>query len=306
MHRIVLYFLLAGMLSLSACAEEKPSNLTKPNILSSIKPVHAIVVAIAGEHVNSDQLIPDFSSPHHYVFKPSDIRKVKRADIIFRIDEHFESILNPILTSASKQSKIVSLAENTKIHLLSLSGEHSHDGHTDENHNAADMHIFTSPKNAIVMAQTITESLSKLDPEHADDYKKNYQLFNERILTTSKEIQSYLAPLNDTPYIVFHNSWQYFADYFGLRKPNIISHQEGMTAGAKTLLNTRNEISSENIRCIFSDSTISAKQITALTKGLVIHNTRTDVLAEQLPINQNTYVDWLNNMGQKVKICLEK
>lgn len=306
MHRIVLYFFLVGMLSLTACTEEKSTKLTKPTILSSIKPVHAIVVAIAGDHVTSEQLIPDFSSPHHYVFKPSDIRKVKRADIIFRIDEHFENILNPLLTKASNQSKIVALADNPAIHLLAISGEHSHDTHAEDDHNAIDMHIFTSPENAIIMAQTITEKLSKLDPKHATDYQTNYQLFNDNILKVSTKIQSDLTPLKDKPYIVFHNSWQYFGEYFGLRKPKIMQSQEGMSAGAKTLMKIRDEISSENIHCMFSDATISQNKIKALSKGLSIHNIKTDVLAEQLPINQDTYIHWLKDMGSKVKNCLEK
>lgn len=302
MRGIVLYFFLAGMLSLSACSDEKSSKL---RVLSSIKPIQAIVIAIAGDHATSHQLIPDSASPHNYTFKPSDMRKVTSSDIIFRIDEHFEVMLNSVLKSVSDQSKIISLAENPAIHLLPLAGGHSHANHSNE-HESVDMHIFTSPENSIAMAQIIANSLSKLDPKNTQNYKNNLQQFSKKVLRVSRKIKSELAPFKDKPYIVFHNSWQYFGEYFGLQKPKILHLQEGISAGAKTIVNARNEIISKNIHCVFSNPSISSKRISTLTEGLTIKSVEIDVLARQFPISQDTYIDWLEHVGQQVKNCLKE
>ncbi len=82
--------------------------------------MQSIVLAILGDQlenqVSSFQLIPDYSSPHSASFKPSDIRQVSQADIIFRIDEHMEVMLNPLFEK--HQEKLISLAEIEGISLI--------------------------------------------------------------------------------------------------------------------------------------------------------------------------------------------
>ena len=103
MRRIVLYFAVLGILSVFISAASAEPYKTKIKVLSSIKPIQSIVLAIAGGHVDSAQLIPDYASPHAYAFKPSDMRKIKKADIIFRIDDHFEVMLNQLFENVADQ-----------------------------------------------------------------------------------------------------------------------------------------------------------------------------------------------------------
>jgi len=310
MRRIVLYFFLLGILSLSACNQEKSSELT---VLTSIKPVQSIVLAIAGEHIKSQQLIPDYASPHHYAFKPSDIRKIKAADLIFRIDEYFEVMLNPALENLSDQSHIIALAENPDIHLLPMTDKHEH---TDEsNHESAkdhdsrlhentDMHVFTSPANAIVMATEIAEALSKIDPKNKQNYQKNLQTFTQNLQQESDLLKEKLAIVSHKPFIVFHHSWQYFGEYFDLQKPSVVDLQEGITAGGKTLLATREAIVSNNIQCVFSDPSINDARVNTLVEGLKVKTAKIDVLQSDMVLDQFTYINWLNKMGAEISSCL--
>lgn len=302
MRRIVLYFLWLGIFSLAACNKEESSKLT---VLSSIKPVQAIVLAIAGENITSQQLIPDSASPHHYAFKPSDLRKVAEADLIFRIDEHFEALLNPVLKGLSKQSKTVSLSKSPGIKLLPLGGNHSHDEHDEDR--AFDMHIFTSPENVIVMAKAIAEALSKLDPNNAQNYQDNAEKFTNNVRQTSTKVRLELAPLSDKPYVVFHSSWQYFSTYFGLQSPKVVSLQEGIIAGGKTIKKIRDEIASERIQCVFKGPDISSSRVNVLTEnmhGLSIKSVEIDVLGRDIAISEDSYIKWLEYMGSQVKNCL--
>jgi len=304
MRRIVLFFLLTGVIFTPAFTQEKPSKI---KVLSTIKPVQSIVSAIAGDLVDSHQLIPDYASPHNYTFKPSDIRKIIKADLVFRIDEHFEMMLNPAFDNLADQSRLISLAENPGINLLTTTGGHNHgDKHEGAGgeHDNIDMHIFTSPDNAIVMAQQITKHLSKADPENASSYQKRLQKFSQRVHQKIDQIKAELKPFKAKPYIVFHNSWQYFATYFGLQKSHIVDLHEGVSAGAKTIKGIRSKITSEGISCVFNGPNISKARINSLTKSLNVKSVEIDVLAQQFPAGEDTYINWLNYMGQQVKACL--
>ena len=319
MRRIVLYFVLLGILSLSACNKEKSSKLA---VLASIKPVQSIVFAIGGDNIQSQQLIPDYASPHHYAFKPSDSRKIKAADLIFRIDEHFEVMLNAALNNLPDQSHVIALAENPDINFLPISGRHSHEEeskheeesrHEDEgvggeigSHEQTynDMHVFTSPANAVVMAREIAEALSKTDPKHKQYYHDNLQTFIQSVQQTSDALKEKLASVSHKPYVVFHHSWQYFGEYFDLQRPSIIDLQEGVTTGSKTLLATRKNIVSNNIQCVFSDPSISEARVNTLIEGLNVKTAMVDVLQSDIPLDQFTYINWLKKMGDEISLCL--
>jgi len=309
MKRIVLYFILLGILSLSGCNQEKSSKLA---VLTSIKPVQSIVLAIGGDNIQSQQLIPDYASPHHYAFKPSDSRKIKAADLIFRIDEHFEVMLNPALKNLPDQSHVIALAENPDIKLLPISGRHSHkeeskhekEGVEEHEQKNSDMHVFTSPANAIVMATEIAKALSKIDPKHKQNYHDNLQTFTQTVQQTSDSLKEKLASVSHKPYVVFHYSWQYFGEYFGLQHPSIIDLQEGVTTGSKTLLATRKNIVSNNIQCVFSDPSISKARVNTLIEGLDVKTAKVDVLQSDIALDQLTYINWLKKMGDEILTCL--
>ncbi len=310
MRRIVLYFFCLGILStlsgfvgttVVASAESYKNKIT---VLSSIKPVQMIVFAIAGEHIDSEQLIPDYISPHDYSFKPSDIRKIKRADLIFRIDEHFETVLEVTLKSVFEslqyKPQVISLAENPNIKILPVAGGHKHGG----GHDHEDLHIFTSPLNALVMAEEIADELIKMDRNNASFYQKNLQAFKLSVTDEVERLHLKLKAVKGKPFIVFHHSWQYFGEVFGLQKPKTIDLHEGISAGVKTVMNTRKAIASEDIHCVFSNPEISGKRIEVLTENLNVRSVEIDAMGRGLAVDKNSYVIWLDRMGMQVRKCL--
>ena len=304
----------------------------KPKIITSIKPIQAIALAIGGESVEIEQLIPDYASPHDYSFKPSDIRKIKLADIIFRIDEHMETQLNGVFDNIENDSvSIVSLADVEGLKLLNALDnhydhvddkqhddenqghsahdddvEHGHDAKHDEHSppNSIDYHLWTSPKNATLMANQIAKSLSTLDAKNSALYQQNIEKFYEKVKAESEKIASKLAPFKHKPYIVFHNSWQYFADEFGMQAPIVVDMHEGISSGAKTISKLRDRIVKENINCVFYDSSISVGRLNVITEKA--KTVEIDVLAKSIALDQMTYIKWLVQMGNKIESCLAK
>lgn len=320
MRAIVLFFLLAGMLSLqlSLPLSAYAAGAKKINIVNTIKPIQALVLAIAGDRVNSDQLIPDYASPHFYSFKPSDLRKIKKANVIFRIDESMEMMLNPAFKNASPQAKLISLADFSEVKLLHVIEEHdSHDhssDHNSEEHKEhgdhiqnMDMHIWTSPDNAIAMSKQIAQVLGESDPENKGYYDDNVKQLIHQIKATSLEIESQLKTVKNKPYIVFHDSWQYFSQYYGLQKSTQVSLHEGIAPGAKTLPKIRKQIQSKNIHCLFSKPGMNPKWINALTEGLEhVKSVEIDVIASSLKMSDQMYIQWLHNMGKQITSCLSE
>ena len=300
---------------LSACGEnDKPEqNIqkteTKLRIVTSIKPIQALVIAIAGEHAVSEQLIPDYASPHNYSFKPSDIRKVQDADVVFRIDEHMEVPLNTVFRNLDQNIQLISLAETKGLTLLELNdSQHEHENHESDsksdhnNHESIDFHIWTSPKNSLLIATSISEILSKLDAKNVKSYKLNLEKFSESLNEATTIISSSVSKYKNTDYIVFHNSWQYFANEFGLKKPIVVDLHEGISSGAQTISKLISLIEQQDIRCVFYDASVNKSRLKLLTEKTNI--SEIDVLAKAIKINQSSYISWLNNLANQVETCL--
>ena len=170
MKRIVLFFVVIAALSSSlATADEKPL------IVSTIRPIHALVTAITGENADTQQLIPDFASPHQYSLKPSEVRLLNKADLVVRIDDHLETFLEKSMRSIDAE-KLVTLSGVEGLTLLSANHDHDdhektahkEESHEDEHHHdeaqhdeleaeTTDYHLWLSPKNAMLMATYIRD-----------------------------------------------------------------------------------------------------------------------------------------------------
>ena len=310
MRHIVPLFITLGLFI--SCTQTTASKL---NVVSTIKPVHSIVVALAGDLVNHSQIVPDFSSPHDYSFRPSDIRKIKHADIIFQIDENMEAILQPALALKAKETPLVSLVDEAEIKLLPMIQKGSKDSanienneekkHQGHHHGNVNYHVWTSAKNTLLMAQAIKKALAKKDPKHAGQYQENLEQFTRSLQSTDQQISQQLKGLDNKPYIVFHNSWPYFAKDYNLQEPRAISLHEGVSLDVKTLINIRKTIKMDKVGCVFSGSEVNPKQLAVLIENLPVKTSEIDVLQRHYPLTKKTTTDWFKGIAQKVKTCLE-
>ena len=61
------------------------ANAKEPNVVVTIKPVHALAAAILDGVAKPKLLLEGASSPHSYAMKPSDAEALSNADAIVRV-----------------------------------------------------------------------------------------------------------------------------------------------------------------------------------------------------------------------------
>ena len=277
------------------------------NVVVTIKPIEALVLAIAKDTVNMQRLLPDYASLHDYHFRPSDIRKLHNADLIFRIDEDMESFLTPLFKTL-KKTDIISLADNPDIQLHSFKAtdeqhaDHHHGSH--HHHHSKDLHIWMSPQNGIVMAKAISQELAKKNPLYADFYAKNLATLTQKIEQFTQDFSRKSKAFHKKSYIVFHDAWFYFSQSFHLNKLATISLHADIQAGAKTIHDTRQIIAESHASCLFSQPNFRPKTVNILVEGLTIKTAKIDALASHLKTSPNLYLDLLNDTAQQVTQCL--
>ncbi len=259
-----------------------------------------LVVAIAGEHLTSSQLIPDNASPHHYSLKPSDIKKLHQARLIFRIDEDLEGFLNQPLQQLEQKTPVISLAEQQGIKLITLNEQAAADH---QHHRHHDLHIWLDPDNAIAMAQIISKQLSRIDPQHKQDYQNNLAQLVENIKNKDAELKKKLMPIQNKAFLVFHNAWGYFESHYGLKNVTVVSRNTINQLGISKIQKTRQLIKNNHIECLLIDPNSKTDIVDTLTSGSSAKVTQSKILGEGIPLNINSYINLIESIADGFLNC---
>ncbi len=171
--------LIFSLCFLCGCGEYKDNN-DRLTIVTTVFPQYDFVKKItAGTDAEIKMLIPPGFEPHSYDPSPADIVLTKKCDLFIGIGGESEAWAERLISSAGLgDEKIIYLMDTVPL-LESESGHgdshHSH-AHTHDDHDHGhihDEHIWTSPKNAILIVNRLGELICSIDPEKSALYMKN-------------------------------------------------------------------------------------------------------------------------------------
>jgi zinc transport system substrate-binding protein len=216
------------------------------NICVTIKPLHDLVSTItAGIHIPS-LLIEQSTDLHTYQLKPSDMRKLQNADIVFLIHQNFEQFSSHITNTIKPSTRVAELSKATNLEIKYVNGKHS------SKH--PDYHIWLSPINAKLMLGYITHILSKQDPVNQARYQHNHDQALATLNALDNRLKSKLSSYHNVSFITTHNAYQYFTDNYQLNNLGSVlnhDHEHGVSGQAISAID--HFITQHRPKCIFTD-----------------------------------------------------
>ncbi len=263
-HKIIYYCLIiftAIMLSNRLNAAEKPS---KPiPVFVSIQPQAYFVKRIGGDRVTVDVLLHAGKNPATYAPSPAQMLKLVKARVYFRIGVPFENFLVPKIASASEHIRIVDTRTGIRLRRMGGSNHHQEVGN--------DPHIWMSPVLVKIQAETIYKTLVSLDPEGRIEYAKGLNSFLYDLDELHKKISQALANVKGKSIFVFHPSFGYFADTYGIRQ--LAVEMEGKAPKGKKISIFIKKAKKERVHVIFVQPEFdhsAASKIASAIDGVVV------------------------------------
>lgn len=290
-------------------------------VLTSIKPLQLIAAAVQDGVGEPDVLLPPGASPHHYALRPSDVRRVRDADLLYWIGPDMEGFLPRVLESRDKpQVAVQNLPGMTLRHFGDSHDEHDHDhdehdhGHEhasdelghDHDHRpgSLDAHLWLAADNAKVIAARMAADLAKLDAANADRYAANLQAFEARLEALDGRIRPQMAALQGKPYFVFHEAFDYFEAAYGLKHAGVFSVLTEVQPGARHVAAMRKTLQQAGPSCVFSEPPLRPRLAETLSAGLPVKLAELDALGGTLPANASGYEQLLENLAAGFAQCL--
>lgn len=231
----------------------------KISVVATTFAPYDFVREIVGDKADISMLLPPASESHSYEPTPQDIIKIQNCDVFIYVGGESDEWVNEVLDSMdTSKMKIVTLMD-----CVTVVEEEIIPGMEDEEEEAEeaggeeapeyDEHVWTSPKNAKLIVQKLSDTLSGVDAANAAVYEQNTAAY----LTKLDELDAAFQAVVDGAVrktIVFGDRFpfRYFVDAYGLEYsaafPGCSTETEPSAATVKFLID---KINDENIPVIF-------------------------------------------------------
>lgn len=276
---------------LSACASQ-----AKPLVLSSLKPLTLIAQEITGVTADVDTLLPASASHHDYPLKVSDYARLQKADVVLWVGPELESFLQKP-TANLPAAKIITAYDLAGMHWpAQVSAAAAHDDH----HHAQDPHLWLDPRNAVLVAQAVTEKLVQIDSPNAKQYRTNLQLFTVKMKKLDEKLQVSLKPVAGVGFAVYHEGFAHFVGRYGLHQLDYVALTPEQKPGAKHMHQLRDSLTKEG-RCLFLEPYNDMQATRDLAQELHLHLGTLDALGTQ---GATSYAQLLEQMAAAFSACL--
>ena len=299
--------------------------LAEVRLLTSIKPLQLIAAAVQDGLGTPEVLLPPGASPHHYALRPSDVRNLREADLLYWIGADLESFLPRVLAGRSKPSVAVQdLAGMSLRHFGDSHDAHKEEGHDEhehhEDHESAevadehdhdhrpgtlDAHLWLLPANARVIAGKMAADLAAVDPANAARYQANAKAFGERLSALDTRLKKRLQGLKGKSYFVFHEAYDYFEAAYGLEHAGVFSIASEVQPGARHVAAMRERLQQAGPTCVFNEPPVAPRLSKTLTAGLPVTLAELDAMGGALPVDASGYETLLERMAESLAGCLE-
>jgi zinc/manganese transport system substrate-binding protein len=220
-------------------------------VVTTTTVIYDLVKEIGKEKVKVDYICRGDQDPHFLEILPSNMLKLRNANLVFKIGLGLEMWLQQII-DGSRNDKLKQIDLSTDIEKKEVpTGKiDASQGHI---HPFGNPHYWLDPENAIIMAKNICEALSDESPENAEYFKKNLNDYLTRLDSKIGEWKSKLSDLKGQPIITYHKSWVYFADRFGIKVAGQVEPKPGIPPSPSHNAELISNIKKSNIKIILME-----------------------------------------------------
>lgn len=244
------------------------------------------------------------NSPHTQPITPSELRQIQAADVVIWVGPSYEAPLRRVIESIKGRSHVITLIDKPGMKLYpvrqgGLWGSHNHDNengevegvcdHNEHGNTSVDGHLWLDPENAKAIVTAITKELVILDPQHAEQFRKNAKNVLHRLEDLDRELETLLIPLRNKPYVVYHDGTQYFDRHFKTKAVGALIEDGHYGFKAQHFLEVCDYIRIHKIECVFTEPQFPTDKIQSLVEKTGTRIQSLDYLGVGLEANEEAY-----------------
>jgi zinc transport system substrate-binding protein len=267
--------LILSALLLASCSK-KEEKAQGPTAFVSILPQAGLLKQLVGDEIEVRTLIGEGQSPHAYEPTARQLAALGEAELWFTIGVPYEKALLNKIKPLYPDLIIVESDEGITKRLM----PHEHHGEAcTHEHGEPDPHLWLSPKHCLTIVDNMYQALEK---QGLADQEK-YNRLTESLKNLDHQISEQLAPYAGSRFYVFHPSFGYFADQYGLEQVPI--EMDGKSPSPRQLADLIEKAQADGVRVIFVQQQFPVDSASAVAHAIGGSVVQLNPLAEDVVAN---------------------
>ena len=232
-------------------------------VVVSILPLKHFAERIGGERVSVTALVTPGQSPATYEPTPRQLTSLAGATVFFGVGVPFEAMWTPRIAAHQPGLLIVDCQPPETV----------------VTHTRLDPHVWTSPRMARKIAQTMAATLAGIDGENAATYQANLRDYERELDTLHIDLDNVLRNGSAGKFLVFHPAWGHLAKEYGLQQ--FALEHNGKEPNARHLVKLIELGRREQIQLVLVQPQFSSAMARIIAQELGARIIVADPLAEQ-------------------------
>lgn len=242
-----------------------------------------MAAVIGGDMITVKSIVPIGGDPHTYEPTPSDVQLIAQADAILINGLTFEGWINEMIANSGTKAAVTRITEG----LNAIASE--------EYQNSSDPHAWMSAKNGQTYVANIRDALIRLDPQNAEAYRFNANIYSLQIADLDTYIQGQIAriPQHRRVLITSHDAFRYYGRRYGITVEATLGTSTDADVRTQDVAKLTQLIRDRQIPAIFVESTVNPKLIRQIAND------------NEIAIGGSLYADSLGEPGGEAATYLD-
>ena len=250
------------LLFFASCKNKSEENI----IVVSVEPQRAILEEIVGDRYKVVTMLAKGANPETFEPGMASRLQLEQAKAYFTTGHlPFETKLKDAFNNENK-TKFIDVSKG--IEPVYGTHEHHHaDGTVHSHRGEPDPHVWTSVRNARIMALNMLEAMKNIDPDGSEYYEERWNSLDHRLDSLDKAFSNQLSrPGINRSFAVWHPSLSYFARDYDLKQISVGYENKDMPA--LTLQRIVENAKADSVSVFFFQQEFDSRQATSLNNEL--------------------------------------
>ncbi len=290
-------FLLFCLISCAACspghkenADQDQSEPSKISVFVSIPPQAYFAHRVGSDRIEVNILVEGGKSPHTYEPTPRQVVLLSEADVFFTIGVDYERAVIPRIERSLPNLQIVDTAVGIQFRSIEEVHDDGENAYEDK-----DPHVWLGFDEVKIQAAHMRDALSVIDPEGTEVYSEGYNSFAADVDRIHGELSVALSSERGEILFVYHPSFGYFADSFGLIQRSV--ETGGNAPSPKQIEQIIKEVQRANVAVIIVQPQFSQAGANRIAEAVKAKVVSVDPLSENWILMMNDLARAVSDSG---------
>ncbi len=267
-NRLVLYFILTILFFFPATNSANAGKKLK--VVATLEFLADWAQQIGQDHIDVDFVHDSRLDVHYFQPRPAHVLKCTKADMVIigglDLDVWMQALLDASRNRNIQYGREGYVDASFGITNVLQKPVGRVDMAMGDVHPFGNPHYYHNMDNVGIALENIVNGLSNNDPENAEVYRENMEKYWQKVQSVFKTSRDLMKPFKGTKVVTYHQSWEYFAEEFGLEILDYVEPKPGLPASPRHTKELIEMINQHKVRIILKEPYYPKRPVKRLMK----------------------------------------